>query len=59
MKAKRIPKDFNIKEFDERGRVAISASGNMTKEIWENVTILNIFIFLSPFISHILRKPWI
>ena len=42
MKEKRIPRDFDIKEFDEKGRVCISKSGNMTAEIWENV----IFIFL-------------
>jgi hypothetical protein len=37
MKGKRIPADFKIKEFDERGRVAVSDSGNVTREIWENV----------------------
>ena len=39
MKGKRIPSDFNIKDFDTNGRIAISESGNMTRELWETVTV--------------------
>lgn len=37
LKGKRIPKDFDIKEFDPDGRVAMSPEGGMTKEIWRDI----------------------
>lgn len=38
MKGKRIPKDFDITDFDPNGVVVVSECGYMNSDIWDNVT---------------------
>ena len=39
MKGKTIPKDFNIKDIDPDGNVAVSEEGGMNTQIWEEIAM--------------------